>query len=384
MIEPASPAGQTQPRVLFVRRGGFSGSNARLLASLRARRPDVIFDDLDAKIFATGGPTRLLRSTLGAVREYGVGSLRSRGLMRHRIARNRTHFEMVREGLRAWVGARDYVCSIQTQSLFDAATGRFPNIVYTDHVACARESAVWSDGMGPPSRSWLDCEAEIYRNAAHVCTFGSWIRQLLVYRYGVPDDKVSCAGGGASVTPDAPPPTDLARYARRNVLFVGVDWERKGGPDLLAAFRLLRARLPAATLTIVGCSPPEAEGVEGCAVLGKLPPVDVATCYLEASCFCMPSRFEPFGVVYVEAAHFALPVIATTVGDIGDMVHDGDNGWRAPPSDPDALADALIRVLEDPETARRMGVAGAAKARDWTWDAVAERILAHTPLSSAA
>ena len=384
MTAQSSSVWQTQPRILFVRRGGFSGSNARLLAALRRRRPDVIFDELDVKPFSTGNPMRLMRATLGALREYGVSSLRSRALMRHRIARNRSHFEMVRESLKVWVADRDYVCSIQTQSLFDAATGRFPNIVYTDHAAIARESAAWSDGMGPASRSWLECELEIYRNAAHVCTFGSWIGRLLVDRYGMPESKVSCVGGGASVTPDAPPPTDLARYARRNVLFVGVDWERKGGPDLLAAFRLLRARLPDATLTIVGCSPPEAEGVEGCAVLGRLSPVDVAARYLEASCFCMPSRFEPFGVVYVEAAHFALPVVATTVGDIGDMVHDGENGWRTSPSDPNALADALIRVLEDPETARRMGIAGATKAREWTWDAVAERILVHAPLPRAA
>jgi glycosyltransferase involved in cell wall biosynthesis len=380
MTDSARPAGSAERRVLFVRRGSFSGTNARLLAALRRRRPDVEFDDLDIDGFFAGDTRSLARSALGALLEYGPGAFRSRAILRFRMTRNCSYFAMARARIRAWMGQRDYACSLQTQSLFDASSGRFPNLVYTDGVALAREGAVWSDGMGLPSRLWIDREREIYRNAAYVFTFGTRIRRLLIDRYGLPEDKVACAGGGASVAPEAPPPTGLARYARRHVLFVGMDWVRKGGPDLLAAFKILRARLPDVTLSIVGCSPAEAQGVEGCAVLGRLPPEKVAAEYLAASCFCMPSRYEPFGIVYLEAARFALPVVATAIGDIGDMVRDGENGWRVPPCDPVALAEALARVLASPETAQRMGAAGLALAGEWTWDAVADRILSRAPL----
>lgn len=380
MTPAAHPAGAPTPRVLFVRRGSFSGSNALLLAALRRRRPEIAFDDVDVNRLLAR-PSLVPRFAAAALSEYGAGSLSRRARLRYRMVRNRAYFAAAGTAVRAWAGDRQYAFSLQTQSLFDAANGRRPNLVYTDHVARAREDAAWSDGLGAPSAAWLDCEAEIYRNAAHVFTFGSGVRRMLITRYGLAEDKVSRAGGGASVTPTAAPPTDRARYAARRVLFVGVDWTRKGGPDLLAAFRLLRARMPDATLEIVGCAPADAEGVDGCTVFGRLPPEAVAERYLAASAFCMPSRFEPFGIVYAEAAHFALPVVATAIADVGDMVRDGENGWRVPPCDPPALAAALERVLGDPETARRMGAAGREMAKDWTWDAVADRILALTPLA---
>lgn len=369
---------QTVPaarRVLFVRLGGFSGSNAQLLAAMRRRRPNVMFDDIDVGTFFSAKALSRLQFVLGAIREYGLASVRSRALLRYRMYRTQSYFFMVRRRLAAHVGDRTFSSSLQSQSLFDAGSGRFPHFVYTDHAALARRDSTWGDGMNLPSPAWLDCEREIYQNAKHVFTFGSSIRQLLIDDYRIPEAKVSCIGGGASVAPDAPLATDLARYARRNVLFVGMDWLRKGGPDLLAAFKILRAQLPDATLTIVGCSPPEARDVEGCVVIGRVPAAEVAQYFRAASCFCMPSRFEPFGIVYLEASRFALPVVATAVGDIGDIVRDDMNGWRVPPGDPAAIAEALLRLLADPAMAQRMGATGAALSENWTWDVVADRIL---------
>jgi len=379
-MTPVAPG----PRALLVGRGGFSGSNERLLGGLRRVRPDLAFDVLDLDPLMRRDRITAARCVLGAVREYGPGALRTRALLRYRATRNVVYDNLARRAALNWIGARDYAFSLQTQSLFDAATDRFPHFVYTDYAALARVGEVWDDGRGAPSAAWLARERRIYAHADHVFTFGSGIRQLLIDTYGVSPARVSRAGAGASVTPSAPPSRDLSRYARRNVLFVGVDWARKGGPDLLAAFRLLRARLPDATLTIVGCKPPEAEGLEGCVALGRLPPVEVERHFQAASLFCMPTRLEPFGVVFCEAAHFALPVVATTVGDVGDVVRDGENGFRVAPGAPEVLADALFAALADPAVAQRMGAAGAALAHEFTWDAVARAILARAPLPAAA
>lgn len=376
-MTPRPPAGDASaPRALFVHRGGFSGTNVGLLAALRRQKGDVVFDELDITTLSSGKEARLL---IAALREYGASTLFSRALLKRRLHRNRSYFEVVGERFRRWLGDRRYAFSLQTQSLFDVSTGRFPNLVYTDHVALASGGA----GAEAHSAAWLECEAQIYRNAAHVFTFGSSIRRMLLESYGLAQDKVTRIGSGANVTPDRPVNTDLARYARRNVLFVGIEWERKGGPDLLAAFRLLRARLPDATLTIVGCSPPEAIGVEGCDVVGRLPFAAVGDRFREASCFCLPSRLEPYGIVIAEAGHFALPVVATDIGDIGDMVRNGGNGWRVAPGQPEALCEAMARVLAEPRTAQEMGGVGAEMARDWTWDAVAAGILARSPLRNA-
>jgi glycosyltransferase involved in cell wall biosynthesis len=376
MTVPPAPGAPGAQRVLFVRRGQFSHTNARLLDALRTVLPEAAIDEVDVEAILRADLAAVAVGAAAAVATYGLSTLRSRALLRHRIARTRRRYDEARRAVQAWVGGRRYDWSLQTQSMFDASSPGRPHFVYTDHAARARMLSAWNDGLGQPSAEWLECEAGVYRAASHVFTFGSGVRQCLVDDYGLAPGKVTRVGAGASVLPSSEPPRALARYARRNILFVGMDWVRKGGPDLLQAFRLLVARLPDATLTIVGCRPPEAEGVKGVMVLGKLPPGAVEPHYQQASCFCMPSRLEPFGVVFVEAAHFVLPVVATTVGDIGDVVRDGENGWRVPPGDPEALAEALWRVLADPATAQRMGAAGALLAPECTWEAVARRIAA--------
>lgn len=357
--------------------GAFSHANANLRAGFREIAPDLQLDEYDVLRDLRRRRLTLLRCLLAAILEYGPGALRSTGRLRHALLRSRAFHQALGRLIAERMREGGYAFTLQTQSIVNAATGLAPNYVYTDHVAGARSRAAWDDGLGHPSPAWLALERRIYRDAAHVFTFGSGIRRRLIKDYGLDHTKVSRAGAGASARPATPPDDGIARYARRNILFVGVEWARKGGPGLVEAFAQVRQRLPDATLTIVGCRPEvAAEGVE---VVGRVPLAEVEGFFQRASCFCLPSRLEPFGIVFVEAAHFALPVVATTVGDISDVVRAGETGFLVPPGDPGALAAALIATLEDPETCRRMGRASAALAPDLTWARVAERIAAHLP-----
>lgn len=375
------PEGRAKGRALFVRRAKFSHVNQSLLSALRRQRPDIQFDDVDLDDLIPAKSPAFLGCIMGAVAEYGPSCLRNRNRLRFSVLRSRAYYRLSQRLIRERSLSGDYLFTVQTQSLFNAANGRVPNLIYTDHAALAREASQWDEGLGEPSPAWLELEAEIYADAAHVFTFGNRVRRVLIERYGMPEERVTCAGTGANVMPDTPPDLSPARYAGRSILFAGIEWERKGGPDLLAAFRILRSRLPDATLTVLGCSPPEAQGIPGCRALGRLPLPDLARHYRDASCFCVPSRHEPFGNVFVEAGHFGLPVVATRVGEIGDVVHDGRNGYRVPPGDPTALADALWQVLHDPKAASRMGQAGTVITADYTWDKVAEKMLAQAPLT---
>ena len=90
---------------------------------------------------------------------------------------------------------------------------------------------------------------------------------------------------------------------------------------------------------------------------------DVATWLRRAELLVHPARWEGFGLVLLEAMLAALPVVATRVSAIPEIVADGESGLLVPPDDPAALAAALERVLADSGLAQRLGEGGLARAR---------------------
>jgi glycosyltransferase involved in cell wall biosynthesis len=146
---------------------------------------------------------------------------------------------------------------------------------------------------------------------------------------------------------------------RRQVLFVGIDWKRKGGPLLVEGFRKLRQRLPDAELVIVGCVPKiDCPGVR---IEGYLHPDDpsalrrLGRLYQESACLALMSSFEPLGHVIVEAFAVGLPVIAHNAGPQGEIVHDGETGVLLTDREPQTIADGLYRLLSDPASSQAMG-----------------------------
>jgi|GEM_PF-6313496 hypothetical protein len=104
--------------------------------------------------------------------------------------------------------------------------------------------------------SWWDrLEGQIYQNATLVFTMSSHITRSVVEDYACPEAKVRCIYVGNNVPVTADFDTGLERYRRRAILFVGVNWRRKRGNELAAAFKRLLPRHPEATLTVVGCAP---------------------------------------------------------------------------------------------------------------------------------
>jgi len=86
----------------------------------------------------------------------------------------------------------------------------------------------------------------------------------------------------------------------------------------------------------------------------------------------MPTRLEPFGIVYVEAMAHKMPIVATNVAAIPDFVTNGENGFLLELHDIEGLADALVKLLRDPELCRRMGERSYAVSRTYTWDNTGE------------
>ena len=82
--------------------------------------------------------------------------------------------------------------------------------------------------------------------------------------------------------------------------------------------------------------------------------------------FVLPSRFEGFPLVLLEAMLAGLPVVATDVGSVAEAVQDGETGLLVPPDDVQALNEALHTLLDDPDLRRKLGDAGRARALEFS------------------
>lgn len=96
--------------------------------------------------------------------------------------------------------------------------------------------------------------------------------------------------------------------------------------------------------------------------------------YSQAAVFCCPSVYEPFGIINLEAMSCATPVVASAVGGILETVVDGETGFLVPPADPKAIADAINKLLRNPELAKQFGRNGRKRVEQYfSWTSIAKK-----------
>jgi glycosyltransferase involved in cell wall biosynthesis len=225
-------------------------------------------------------------------------------------------------------------------------------------------------------------EQTVYDGASGIFTFSERVRRSFVGDLGVPADRVETVFAGPNFDPSAIPPLRAHPAEKPNILFVGREFERKGGDVLLAAFARVRAEVPDATLTIIG--PRDLRlSIPGVEVLGFLRKDDRAEyrklldAYAKATAFAFPTRFEPFGVVLLEAMFFGLPCVATNVWAIPEIVLDGETGYIVELDDAATLGSRLVDLLKNPQQAHAMGRAGRLRAEThFTWKTVTAKMAA--------
>jgi len=360
----------------FIKAGEFSHTNHHILKQLQARFPDLEANVIDL------GDLRVIRKrdvpgiVLSAVSEFGPLACVSSGQLRRHMYRTSYVFRRAREVLMQRLARSNHLFTFQTQSLFDASVPGTPHFIYTDHTHLENLRYPAPAASTPLSSKWASLEATAYHNASMVFTMSRNISRSLIRDYGCSPQKVKCVHAGSNVGSAAGDDINDSRFRAKNILFVGVDWERKGGPTLLRAFRALRLMHPEARLTIVGCSPAINEpGVE---VQGRVPLADVAQYYRAASVFCLPTLNEPFGLVFLEAFAYGLPVVATRLGAIPEIVADGRSGYLVTPQDPSELADRLSALLGDPGRCAKFGAHGNQwVSHRYTWEDTGHKVASY-------
>jgi len=212
----------------------------------------------------------------------------------------------------------------------------------------------------------------IFRSATEVTVISTPLVDR-VARLGVPRERITVLPMPLTADRFSNPPTGQRDGGR--MLFVGRLIERKGAEFAIRAVAELRRKGRAARLTVVGdgADRPRLEALvkelglfRVVELVGALRHDAVAEQYRTASVLLMPAvtdwkgEQEGFGMVLVEAMASGLPVVATRSGGIPDVVTDGTTGLLVPERDPEALATAAARLLDDPALAQRLATAARA------------------------
>ena len=212
-----------------------------------------------------------------------------------------------------------------------------------------------------------------------IFTFSEYLRRSFIRDYHVAEDRVFNVGGGVNLS--ELPATQLDKeYGSRRMLFIGSDFKRKGGMQLLEAFREVRLTLPDAELHIagprqLGALPP---GVVFHGHLSKENPDDARKLdELFRSCvlFVLPSLYEPFGIAPLEAMLYGLPCLVTNDWALAEFVTEGFNGALVTKGSERDLACKMVELLNDPERLATMGAHGRERVLShYTWAGVVQRM----------
>ncbi len=276
-------------------------------------------------------------------------------------------------------------------------------IVQMFHTLAEMKNRVAQTPAERESSQRVNCEGEIMRFADRLIAATPLEKNQMTWLYGADSKKISIV----------PPGVDLERFkpmdqveARKHIgvpshhqmiLFVGRIQPLKGIDTLIRALALVKKREPALAanicVSIIGGDPnPDSEveqteferlktlraelGIgEMVTFLGAKDQDTLIYYYAAAELVVMPSHYESFGLVALEAMACGTPVIASDVGGLSFSIEDGYNGYRVPDRDPQALANKIILLLKHRVLRDQLGEQARAWVERYSWVNIAEEIL---------
>ncbi len=187
-----------------------------------------------------------------------------------------------------------------------------------------------------------------------------WAKSYCIENYQVKADKVKVYKMGSNI--DYPITLNEFKSINKSCihfLFLGVDWERKGGELVVKAVKNIKKLGYNVKLTICGCSPQIQEDfVEIIPFLNKNVIDDykkLQNLLIESHFLFLPTQAECYGIVFAEAAAYGLPSIAMNTGGVSSVVKDGESGFLLPEnSDADAYVEKIVNLINNPSKYEEM------------------------------
>ena len=285
----------------------------------------------------------------------------------------------------AKAGALDAILDIGEQGSVDV-----PLYIYQDHCFGHGIELYHQTGYLPHGWSGVglaelkrraQMQAQSYATCAGVFTMSQWNADYLVRSGLIDPSRVHVVHAGINV-PVEPPTAELLDVKRsrsvRTILFVGREFHRKGGDLVVAAFEIAkRSSSRPLRLIIAGPRnwPLQGDIPEGVEFIGEASFQILREQMRNADVVVMPSRFEAFGIVFIEALAAGTPVIGRRAFAMSEFIKHGQNGMLIENDDPSALAEAMLAVVEDEGIALYCNREANHVALYYSWDRVAADIV---------
>ncbi len=274
------------------------------------------------------------------------------------------------------------------------------SVVQMFHTLGAIKNLVASDSNREPDQR-IEIERSIINFASRIIAATPRDRQQMIDLYGADDGKIAIIPPGVDLDLFHPIPNIDAKefieapYDHHTVLFVGRIDPIKGIDTWFRAMKLvveenpdLRGRM---CVCLIGGDVDEEMATESelsrldmlknelgigdlVTFLGRRAQESLPYYYSAADVVVMPSLYESFGMVALEAMACGAPVVASDVGGLTYLVKDGETGFLVPDRDPRALADCINRLLRDKTLRSDLGKRGIQVAKDYAWGEIAEQI----------
>lgn len=229
--------------------------------------------------------------------------------------------------------------------------------------------------------SFVSMQARVVRKLDHVITVSYASRRDVAHEFGRSIDSIEVIGNGIDTHRFCPLP-ELERQSWRIITTTSSDQPLKGFAVLLKALQRVRARHPAAHLQVIGKLRPDGSnarllkrlGLDNCVRFEQgLSDAELVQAYAQASVAVCPSLYEGFGLPAAEAMSCGVPLVSSDGGALGEVVEDA--GIVVPAGDSEALADALLRVLEQPALAADLAKRGRQRVEQhFCWQRVAQSL----------
>lgn len=321
-----------------------------------------------------------------------------------RVQRDAPFVPLDAEHLIGWVAGFNSACS---RAVLELLPGWAPDVVHGHDWLVAQALVLTAQAAQAPAvltihateagrhQGWLPNELSrtihgvewwVAHRSAGVIVCSDYMRREVTALFDLPAERITVIPNGVDADNWQVTATQRRRvrqaYPGGLVVFTGrLEWE-KGVHTLIDAIALVRKAVPEVQVVIAGRGSTRDDLLAQVrrkrlgrvvSFQGWLPEAELHALVAAADAVVVPSIYEPFGMVALEASSVATAVVASDAGGLPEVVLDGRTGLVFRAGDPRALADCLIDVLTDPVRAQRLGQAGRRRARAaHGWPAIAE------------